>query len=59
MLTEYKLFFDDELGEFVATNVETGEIRKFTAAKKTTSSRTTKKKEDENPNPQITLEENK
>lgn len=62
MLIEFKLYFDDELGKFVAVNEETGETRDFTAAKKSTSSTTTrtkKKKEDENPNPQVILEENK
>lgn len=60
MLIEYKLYFDDEAGKFVAVNPESGETRDFTAAKKTTTTtRTKKKKEDENPNPQITLEENK
>lgn len=63
MLIDFKLCFDDEAGKFVALNPETGEIREFTAAKKSTSTstgtRSKKKKEDENPNPQVTLEENK
>lgn len=60
MLIDFTLCFDDEAGKFVALNKETGEIREFTPAKKTsTTTRSKKKKEDENPNPQIVLEENK
>ena len=60
MLIDFKLCYDDEAGKFVALNVETGEIRDFapTTAKKTTT-RSSKKKVDENPNPQLTLEDNK
>lgn len=61
MLIDFKLCYDDEAGKFVALNVETGEIRDFapTTAKKTTTTRSSKKKVDENPNPQLTLEDNK
>lgn len=60
MLIEFKLCYDDEAGKFVALNKETGEIRDFVApAAKKTSTRSTKKKVDENPNPQLTLEDNK
>jgi hypothetical protein len=60
MLIEFKLCYDDEAGKFVALNEETGEVRDFTpATKKATSTRSTKKKVDENPNPQLTLEDNK
>lgn len=60
MLIDFKLCFDDEAGKFVALNPDTGEIRDFApATKKTTSTRSTKKKVDENPNPQLTLEDNK
>ena len=61
MLIDFKLCYDDEAGKFVALNVETGEIRDFapTTARKTTTTRSSKKKVDENPNPQLTLEDNK
>ena len=60
MLIDFKLCFDDEAGKFVALNPETGEIRDFapTSTKKT-STRSSKKKVDENPNPQLVLEDNK
>lgn len=57
MLVEFQLCYDDEAGKWVALNKETGEVREFTAATKKTT--TKKKKEDENPNPQVILEDNK
>lgn len=59
MLIEFKLCYDDEAGKFVALNEETGEVRDFTPATKKATSTRTKKKVDENPNPQLTLEDNK
>lgn len=61
-LIEYKLYFDDEKGQFVAVNPENGEIREFVSKKSTSSTGTTTRKKkvvDDNPNPQITLEEKK
>lgn len=55
-MIKFELFFDEDNSKFVAVNPETGEVKELTEKK---VRKTTKKIVDDNPNPEITLEENK
>lgn len=59
MKVKFIISVDTTTGEFEVVNSETGEIKKvdLPKEKKSSSKKTTKK--DENPNPTLTLEENK
>lgn len=58
-MVKYDLYFDEDSNKFVAVNPETGEVKELVEAKKKTPSKKKAPKQDENPNPQITLEANK